>query len=383
MSADALAMLRTKDAIELLTELVRIPSTSGAEKQAADFLVSRLAAFGFPDVKRDGAGNVLVTMRGSAPGPARAFFSHFDSAGVGNMSEPFEARVLPGDAFAKPGPVLRGLGASVPKSAVAALVAAAVALRRAGEPRTGVIYLAIVTKDMHGNHAGPREITASFPFDVEWMVASEPSSNQIVLGARGINHYRLEFDGLASHNGRPREGANPLYAVAHLLDELRTLELPVHPVLGPATVSPFEIGSEAAPPLSPHRAHLMLDRRTLPGESTADVQRSVEALADRAVSRNPGVSRSVRLMRAMHSLDTPPDAPIVERLQASVTQRLGRALGTTYITFSSNAAFGVIERGWEAVGFGPGSINDVGPNEHVSLHEVEEAARIYTAMMLA
>jgi succinyl-diaminopimelate desuccinylase len=370
------------ETLALLEDLVRIPSPSGSEGAAAEFLEGYLRAANFTDVRRDAGNNILVTLAGARPGPSRAFFTHTDSAGAGTMQDPYEPKILDGKPFGKLGPVLRGLGASAPKSAIAAMVSAARAVMRAGLPGEGSVYIAIVTKDMHANHAGPREIVRSFPFDVAWMVASEPASNRLVLGARGINHYRIELTGKPTHNGRPADGVNPLYGAADILAAIERLELPTDPVLGAATASAFELVSEAAAPMTPHRAHLTVDRRTLPSETTPAVEASFRALVDDVIRRRSGLSAQVTLVRAMHSFNTPPDDPLVVRLRAAVGAALGKELETTYISFSSNAGFGISERGWSAVGYGPGSIADLGANEHVAIADVHEAARAYAAMMV-
>lgn len=379
--AKVLAAISHAETLDLLKELVRIPSPSAAEENASAFLERYLLSAGFSGIRRDARANMLFSLQGARPGPSRAFVSHFDSGGVGTMVDAYDPQVLPGDRFGKPGPVIRGLGASAPKSAIAAMVGAARALARCGNPFAGVIHIGIVTKDMHANHAGPRELLESFPFEVESLVASEPSGNRLVLGARGINHYRVELAGRAAHNGRPKDAANPLYALADVLRSVETMELPSHPALGVATISAFAAGSEAAPPMSPHRAHALLDRRTLPSETTTGVEAELRARVAAAIGGRAGISAQISLVRAMHSFETPAASPLVRRLQAAVNAALGHELETMYIAFASNAGFAITDRGWQAVGFGPGSITDLGPEEHVEIAQVEEATRIYVAMM--
>lgn len=381
IASDVLAAIDHARARDLLERLVRIPTPSGKEHPAAEMLEAYLRDAGFADVRRDSGGNVLVTVKGQLPGSRRAFFTHTDTAGVGEMKDPYDPRVLPGEQFGKRGPVLRGLGASAPKSAVAAMVEGLSALVRSGKQIAGTIYLAIVTKDMFADHAGPKELLASFPFDADWIVAGEPSGNKLVLGARGIGHYRVTFTGKPTHNGRPHQGVNPLYALSDLLGAVENLGLPAHPALGPATISAFEVGSDAAPPLTPAHAHVVLDRRMLPGEDAAQVQLALEALASGVAARRPGMSVAVERIKAMHPFNTPPDAPLVARLQQAVRDQTGADLDTTYIAFSSNAGYAISVMGWQGVGLGPGNITDLGANEHVELAQVEDATRIYASMM--
>ena len=123
----------------------------------------------------------------------------------------------------------------------------------------------------------------------------------------------------------------------------------------------------------------MLDRRVLPGEP--DVVAGIRALVERATRGRPEVGATVEVCRAMHALQTPADGALVQAVQGAARGALGRELETTYISFGSNAAYLAAEKGWPAVALGPGNIGDVGPNEHVEVRQVEEAARLYALLM--
>ena len=297
------------------------------------------------------------------------------------MIEPYEPRILPGSRFGKTGEVLRGSGACGPKGSLAALVAAAAALIRAGLPETRSTYIAAVTRDLDANHDGIRELLESFPIDVDSIIACESSSNRLVLGARGINQLRFEVSGVPAHWARPAEAANPLFALADLLSALETMPMPSHPVLGKATLSPFDVRSDARAPLTPRQAKLRVDRRTLPGETTGQVIDALEAVLTAVLASRPQVTGSIVLEREMHPFETSAGSPFVRGIQGRVQEALSVELETTYITFASNASYGIVERGWPGVALGPGDIRDVGGEEHVSLDEIQEATRIYAVLM--
>ena len=377
------AQIDADETLRLLADLVRIPSPTGGEAAIAGFLEGYLREAGFADVRRDAHHNVLLTLAGGKPGRATLFLTHLDSGGVGSMAEPYEPRLVPGEPFGKSGTVVRGLGACAPKSAVAAMVAAARALAALGLPKRGTILVAAVTKDMQANHAGPRELFESFAPAADRVIAGEPSGNRIVIGARGINQLRVRLTGTPTHWGRPTEGSNPLFALGDVLNRIDRMPLPTDAALGSATIAPFEVTSDAAPPRTPEHVELRVDRRTLPGEDTKDVLRSVSELVDDAVAPRSGIRGSVELVRAMHSWRTDPTAPLVRDIQAAVTSALGAPLETTYITFASNAGYAIAERGLPGVAIGPGNIGDIGPTEHVETADVLEAARIYAAIMEA
>lgn len=383
MHKRALAALDPREPVTFLERFVRTPSESGREEAMADAVVAALAEAGVGDVRRDEHDNVLATLSGAAPGPRRLFLTHLDTGPPGKMVDPYEARILPGARFGKSGDILRGRGACAPKAALAALVGAAAALTRTGLPASGTTYIAAVTKDLRANHDGVRELLESFPLEVDWMVAGEPSSNRIVLGARGIDQLRFTLSGVPAHWGRPAEAANPLYALGDLLAALERLPLPTHPVLGSATLSPFDVRVDASPPLTPRQAELRIDRRTLPGEATSEVVRAFEGVLADVLAKRGRIDGSVQLERAMHSFETAEDSTLVREVRALVRDAFGLELATTYITFASNASYAIAERGWPGIAIGPGDIRDVGEEEHVQLGEVEEATRIYVVLMTA
>ena len=380
-SARALRSINRREPVALLERFVRTPSCSGLEGPMADAVVAALTECGVRDVRQDRHHNVLATLHGRSDGPRRLFLTHLDTGAPGNMVDPYEPRILAADRFGKTGEVLRGRGACAPLASLAALAAAAAALVRAGLPETGTTYIAAVTRDLEANHDGIRELHESFLLDVDLIIACEPSSNRIVLGARGINQLRLELLGVPAHRARPAEAANPLYALADLLSALERLPLPSHPVLGEASLAPFEVRSDASAPLSPQRVELRIDRRTLPGETTGQIVHALEAVLADILASRPQITGSVVPERAMYPFETPAESPLVRGIQRRVRKALSRELETTYISFASNASYGIAERGWPGVALGPGDIRDMGEEEHVGLAEVQEATRIYAVLM--
>ena len=173
---------------------------------------------------------------------------------------------------------------------------------------------------------------------------------------------------------------NPLFGVAELLLALERVALPTHAVLGPATVSPFEVRSEATPPRSPHTAAVMFDRRLLPEESVEAVRADFQRLADRVTAGRSGLTGEVAYLRGMYPYAVGEDAPTVTLLQRAAQAVLGRALPTTYITFSSNAAYAIREMKIDGAAFGPGRIGDVTETEHVEIDAVLDAAVVYAAV---
>lgn len=369
--------------LELATTLIAIPSPSGEEHDVATFLAEYLRQVDGVEVQEIGRANVLATVRGEGgPGPRRLFLTHTDTVAPGGMKDPLDASILDGAAWGKAGKVLRGSGAAAPKGAVAAMVAALTVVARRRESLRGSVQLVAVTEDLKADHAGLKEIVAIRPLEADWAVAGEPSGNTVVVGSRGIVQLQVDVVGTSAHLGRPDEAANPLYGIAAILQDLSSANLPSHPELGSATLAPFSVTSNASPPQSPSRATLLVDRRTLPGEDTTSVVATIAAMAEDACRRTDGLKSDAVALRSMHPFSVAADDSLVVTARAAIAAAIGRDPGTLSIRFSSNAGFAARELGIPSLAFGPGEITDLGPDEHVAVEQVTEAARAYEALML-
>lgn len=354
LAVDAMSLRNGIDHAEtlrLLQELIRIPSPTGDEERIAAFVERYGREIGAHDVLKDDRHNVLITLRGSEPGPTVLLLTHTDSAGAGRMEDPYEPRVSDGADYGKLGRVVRGLGACAPKSAVAAMLSAARTARRLGLPKRGVVHIAAVTKDMQANHQGPRELLGGLDVAMDLVVAGEPTGARIALGARGIGQFEIRISGTPTHWGRPADGVNPLYALADVLVAIERAKLPSDPVVGHATIAPFDVRADAAPPRTPEHVVLTVDRRTLPGEATADIVDGVRGLAQSAVAARAGIAVEVELIRAMHSWRAEAESEAVATVQKAAREVFGEELDfldslLARMPYLSGAAFGLADVGY-------------------------------------
>ena len=371
------AEIDAEAAVRSLQALVQIPGTTGEERRVAEHVAESLRRAG-ARVTVDRHWNVVGEV-GPDRGPGLLLLTHTDSGPAGAMEAPYCGELRDGARFGKPGPVVYGRGACAPKASIAAMLAAMAALARHGDGLPGCVQFAAVVKDLAANHEGVRQIDDAGLVRADVCIAGEPSNNAVVLGARGIAHFEVEFTGAPTHWGRPREGANPLFALGAFLVELERIELPTDPVLGAATLAPFAVDSTASPPRTPARCCVMVDRRVLPGESPEEIGRSLQDAADRIAEQRRGIGAQVKAVSGMFPYAVPQAAPIVRLVERAVRAALGRAADHTYITFSSNAGYLIRERNIPSLAFGPGRIEDAGEREHVAVADVVAAAKVYAA----
>jgi succinyl-diaminopimelate desuccinylase len=369
------------EATRLLRQLVEVPSPMGGEGPLADVVIDYLRTSGLTDIRRDANANFVVVLQGARPGPTRMFMSHLDQPAIAAPPDAWRASLESGAGFGKPGQVIRGPGVVAPKAALAAMLVAIRGAFAAGLPHAGAILFAGVTRDLAGNHDGPRELFEAFPMCLDWAVVGEASENRLVLGARGIVQSRVRLRGLPAHRGDPEARANPLFALADVLRAIEQQVLPYTEGLGSATIAPFEVASDAAAPRTPEHVDLLVDRRSLPGEVTSEIVDDLRQLVATSVRHRQGIATEVRLVRCMHSFALSADHPFVAAMRDRLRAALGCQTGTIHAPFASNAGYLLAEQGCPALGCGPGALADLGPDEHVEVAQLEQAVRMYAAMM--
>src|SRR5579871_2239549 len=141
--------------IELLREMVRIPSVNpseGYELEMAAYSARAMRARGMAVEEVETAprrGNALGKLR-FADGPSLLFYAHIDTVPVGDPSEwtypPFSAEIADGRIW--------GRGAKDCKLGLAAALQALRALQDAGAPVRGEAQIAAVADEEMGGHLG-------------------------------------------------------------------------------------------------------------------------------------------------------------------------------------------------------------------------------------
>ena len=311
----------TTDVIAILRELVAIPSVSGHEQAAVDFVAGRLAAAG-REARIIGR-NVVSRIGGE--GPALLFNSHLDTvpASAEWTHDPFE----PHDPTPADGRVDRimGLGANDAKSSCAAMLAAYLDARH--QDLGGPVVLALTCDEETGGQGLEAIVPELGPLAAA--VVGEPSSLIPARAQRGMARLRLRARGRRGHASRPWEGINAIQILARDIAALEALAAdglaPVHPLLGPVTLTPTLIEGGVAKNVIPPEASCVLDARTTPecpndrliARVRASCASELEILSDRFVP-----------------LETPADDPLVRAARAAVGSDVeGRFLGVSDLLF--------------------------------------------------
>ena len=215
--------------------------------------------------------------------------------------------------------------------------------------------------------AGSRGLVAG-GFKAELAIVGEATRLQVVTAHKGTMWLCLETRGKSAHGSCPELGRNAVHAMARVVDLLQTdyaaqLRRRRHSLLGCATVSVGAICGGTQANIVPDRCSILIDRRSLPGETVAGVRREILGVLRR---KNLTVSFVKDELPPCLPLETDPRHPLVARFLKSVGQR--KPGGVRYFCDASVLGHG----GIPSVVFGPGDIAQAHTaDEWISLAELE------------
>src|SRR5262249_7683062 len=177
---------------------------------------------------------------------------------------------------------LFGRGASDTKGSVAAMVTALCELaRQPSRPAQAEIVFAGLVDEENGQ-AGSRALAGS-RLRADLAIVGEPTRLQAVTAHKGDLWMVIRTRGLSAHGARPELGRNAVHAMAKIGDLLETeytaqLRRPRPPLLGYPTINVGSICGGTQANIVPDSCEILVDRRTLPGETEAGVEREIRSL---------------------------------------------------------------------------------------------------------
>jgi succinyl-diaminopimelate desuccinylase len=386
------AFLATQRAAEvaLLADLVRVPSDNPPgdcaphAKRTAEllerlgFTVERhpvpaalVAAHGMVSVTN------LVVRRRFGDGPTIALNSHGDVVppGEGWTTDPYGAEIRDGWMY--------GRGAAVSKSDIASYAFAMLALDHAGAALRGTVELHVTYDEETGGELGPK-----------WLLDQGISKPDLAIGAgfsyavvnahNGVLHLEVEVTGRSAHAAKPYTGVDALECATAILSALYAWR----PALA-ARVS--AIAGIGAPQLTvgliaggintnvvPDRVTLRMDRRIVPEEAPAEVERELRGIIDAAAAGFAQAKVATRkIMLATPLTPLPAGQAVADLLAAHASRVLGETIPVAGVPLYTDA------RHYAAAGV-PIALYGAGPRsiEEANAHRADERvplAELYAA----
>ncbi len=349
-----------------------VPGAAG-EAEIAAFVAGWMAEHGLEVTIDDGVPgrpSVVGIARGTGGGASLMLNGHIDTVGVAGMQRPHEPVIADGR--------LHGRGAYDMKAGVAAIMLAGAACAGAG--LRGDVVVTAVADEEHSSE-GTQSVLRRWSADA--CVVTEPTSLRACVAHKGFVWAELELRGRAAHGSRPDLGVDAITAMAPVLAGVRALQSELetrpHPLLGPGSVHASLIDGGQEMSSYPARCVLSLERRTLPGETVADVERELAGLAALAARADPRVETELRVTLSREPFEVDPRAPVVTELLAAAAETLGEPPAVVgdhpWMDAALTAAAGI-----PTVVYGPGGAGAHAIEEYAELESVGRCADVLTAL---
>ena len=356
---------------ELLTQLVAIDSVNpdlvpggAGEAEIAAFVSGWLARVGLESEVREvapGRANVVARIQGTGGGRSLLLNAHMDVVGVDGMQAPFAPRIEDGRLYGRGGYDMKG--------GLAAIMLAA--RRLAGAGLRGDVIVTAVCDEEYAS-IGSEAIAASVWADAA--IVTEPTALEVCVAHKGFLWVEVETAGVAAHGSRPDLGVDAIARMGHVLTGLEALAARLaagrrHPLLGPGSVHASLIDGGRELSSYPDRCRLGLERRTIPGETRAEVEAEIRALAGEA---------TVRTTFERVPFEVEPEAEIVSVVRRHAAAALG--LDPPLIGHSAWMDAAVLAAaGIPTVVFGPAGAGAHATTEWVDLASVATCAAVLEA----
>jgi len=322
--------------ISLTSDLVKInsvwdPAAGTSEQAAADYVARWAEKQGF-DIQQDevapGRPNVIVTWT-SDPGERTLMFEgHTDVVTPGDASvwnyDPFGAQIVDRRMY--------GRGTNDTKGNLAAMLIAMAALKRSGIKLTGTIIGGVLC-DEEDQMLGVRNFIERGHADrVTGAVICEPQDGLICTTQKGALRAQFTISGRMSHGAMPLSGLNTAPAVAMIINRLHDLEVKAvknpgqdenlgWPSFTPTVVQAPACGASQLN-VMPGEARVLVDIRTIPGQSHPAIKKDLSALATRIEQEvRKGYQEYDQLLGLVRNHDLKVDLEILTDRPCTLTDR--------------------------------------------------------------
>ncbi|MFC4597274.1 M20 family metallopeptidase [Cohnella hongkongensis] len=370
--------------IELLQNLVRIDSQNppGKELAVADYIYRYFfengidVSYSWPAPDRPNVKAVLPGSRGE--GRTLLYNGHLDVVPVGEgwTKPPLDAVIEDGKLY--------GRGAADMKSGVAAMMYAAVVLKRMDSPFSGKLILYFNVDEERSNlgikHFLQEDVTADFA------VISEPTDLDACIGHKGVSRYRVRTRGRAGHTAIVKNPDNSIYKMVKLVAALERLASQVrqtkHSLLGESSLTVAQINGGTAPNIVPADTVIEIDRRLMPGEtaesSFGELRRTLAGVAAEG-----GFDFEAEQYQHLSPYIIDAEHELVRTALEAACSITGENKRAKSFEASAEASFLAVDKGIPTLIMGPGSLSRAHTaDEHVLVDEAVNASRIFVALAM-
>ncbi|CDG84995.1 M20/M25/M40 family metallo-hydrolase [Janthinobacterium agaricidamnosum] len=386
--------------VAFLQQLIQIPTDTppGNNAPHADTVAALVEGFGWSaekhvvprqaveDYGMQSITNLIVRRPYQAGGPTIALNAHGDVVPPGdNWTYPPYGGVVE-NGF------IHGRAAAVSKCDFATYIFAVRALEALGLPLKGGLELHFTYDEEFGGLLGPGWLLEQKLTRPDFAIAAGFSYN-IVTAHNACLQLEITVHGKSGHGAMPETGHDALQAANKILNaiygqlpELKKIKSKV-PGIDSPTMLVGRIDGGTNTNVVPGKVSMKMDRRMIPEEDTAEVERQLRALIEQAVSGESGISIDIKRLLLSHALrPLPGSEKLVDSLQKNAQSILGESIPAQGTPLYADARlYG--EHGIPIVmyGAGPRSVpesNAKKADEKLALEDLRKATKVVALTLL-
>ena len=276
-----------------------------------------------------------------------------------------------------------GRGAYDMKSGLAACMLAVKAARDLS--LAGDVMLSAVVDEEYGSIGAEALLAEWERWQADAVLIAEPTELAISIAHRGFVWLEIETVGLAAHGSRPHLGIDAIAKMGAVLVALDAHDramraAPTHDLLGSGSLHASIISGGEEISMYPAQCKLLVERRTIPGETLASVEAEAQVILDEIAAADPDFKAQVKASFARGAYSIEAAHPLVQQLKRVAETRLASEvplIGSSW--WMDSALFG--EKGIPTVVLGPAGTGAHAREEWVDLETVEQCRAIYTDLL--
>ena len=333
---------------ELQLQVTAIPAPPWGEAARSDWLAQRFVECSLSDVHRDELGNVFGIRPGTDPhAPFIALSAHVDTVFPSGTSI----------AVRRDGDKLYGPGISDNASGIVALLAIAGALEAAGVANAApLLFIGDVGEEGEGDLRGMRHIYQQPRWSAtiaSLVVIDGAGTDTIIAEGLGSRRYEVTVRGHGGHSWSDFGVANPIVALARVIDRFSRTPVPVSPK---TTFNIGIINGGTSVNSIPESATMRVDTRSASVDELDRLERALHEAVDRVIPEITGrkqqelLTADVRVIGNRPAADLPADSQLL-KIVRSVDAQLGNSARIQRASTDANIPLSL---GREAIAIGAG-----------------------------
>lgn len=362
--------------IQLVSDLVKIPSVSGNEAELAKFLMDYCTKLGF-ECEIDRHGNFFAFIKGKRPGKRLIFNSHLDTVEVGEgwSVDPYSGKIDEDKIW--------GRGSTDCKAAMGAQITAALSVLEAGADFAGEICLMYpVEEEVQNVQRKGTYLSLMDGFTGDYAVNGEDTDLHVCLACEGMLEVKITTHGVGAHGATPKQGKNAITMMCKVVEELNKIVPGTNEYTGSGSINPGVIEGGCRSSVVPDTCVLKCSRFIVPGENGQLFADQIEEIFRKLKAEDPDFKADVELVYDSNPSLVDKESPIVQAIKEAHGD-IGKECPFYGTPQHDDADFLTNVAHIPTVLYGPGTgVLAHMPDEYVKIAEVEEAAKVYAMTIL-